>query len=569
VLLRDPRAVQRDVRPEHLIDAEVRYGGARWVVTGLDLAGPTVRLTAGNGQEITLTGEVAAHIEFPGDDGEHFTLGPERHGIVRMPSSADATAIAVPLEPGQRFEARLRDRELQGPYEIIVNDDGSLSATGTDRDGNPETIAIRPEDVAPRYAPVYSSDFDAPFDVDSFRAREDQVRGQATHVGEDPDGPVIQDPLLGSLPPGYVPQMTSGADHIAVFEQFVRDHTQPDASVEVTTDSDGRPRSVTVFNIDVNTEGSARTVIDALVEFRRQNPDAEITIVATKLGDPSFHASPEFREYLDLLADHRINVDAFTGPDGPTRQVIHAKGIVVDGHVLLSTAAVIDPNKNKADFSLELPPEAADAFRRYTDEAIHGDATPDRRQELARELAQHGVVINDPVAGLPYISRAHDALIRGATSDLLISLSELVDPDITRRLIERADSGVNVVIQVRELDPESQRLLQDAIARGANLHYEDANTWQPRPHYNVIVADHSAAYVGTSYLWPTQRNMVHHGRSFESGVLLSGGAAASVHTQIAALHAQVHGEPPPPATGPAVERGDDDVSGGTPNPEAP
>ncbi|KAH8680328.1 hypothetical protein BGZ61DRAFT_282258, partial [Ilyonectria robusta] len=341
-------------------------------------------------------------------------------------------------------------------------------------------------------------------------------------------------PLFGSLPAGEMPLLTNGAGHLAVFEDFIRDHAQPDAAR-------GKPRRLTLLNLSMSNQGDARGVLSALVDFRRQNPDAEMAIVVSKLGPTDFQETPAFRNYIQILDDNHIQVDTFTGADGPTRQVMHAKGIVIDDRVLFSTGAVMDTWPiNKADFSIELPPTAAISFRRYTDEAIRGDASPERRAELAAELASHGVVINDPVAGLTYISRVQDALIRGAARELMVSLSELVDPVMTEMLLDRVASGVDVTIQVRELDPVSIRLLTDALARYPNLHLEDSSWWEPRPHWNAIIADGSTAYLGTSYLWPTQRNMLHQGRSLENGVLLNGDAAVSVRKQIDELRTRAH-----------------------------
>lgn len=56
------------------------------------------------------------------------------------------------------------------------------------------------------------------------------------------------------------------------------------------------------------------------------------------------------------------------------------------------------------------------------------------------------------------------------------------------------------MIQVRELDAVSARLLTDAIAGYPNLRLEDTGWWEPSPHFNVIVADGAAAYIGSSYL---------------------------------------------------------------------
>ncbi|KAH7118487.1 hypothetical protein EDB81DRAFT_667843 [Dactylonectria macrodidyma] len=376
---------------------------------------------------------------------------------------------------------------------------------------------------------------------------EDQLRNRATSVGADPSGGPVQDPLLGILPAGNMPLLTNGAEHLAVFEDFIRAHAR-------SPNKKKKPRRLTLLNLSMSNQGDARGVLSALVDFRRQNSDADMAIVVSKLGPTDFQETPAFRNYIQILRDNDIQIDTFTGADGPTRQVMHAKGIVIDDGVLFSTGAILDTWPiNKADFSIELPAPAAVSFRRYTDETIRGDASPERRAELAAELARQGVVINDPVAGLTYITRAQDALIRGASCELMVSISELVDPAMTQMLLDRVASGVDVTIQVREFDPVSIRLLNDALSRHSNLHLEDSSWWEPRPHFNAIIADGSTAYLGTSYLWPTQRNMLHHGRSLENGVLLKGDAAASVCKQIDELRTRAHSQditiPTPSRTG--------------------
>lgn len=554
LLLRDQRAMHRDMRIECFTGRPAILDGIFWRVVSLEaITGPSDAILVlklvdprNTARTRTLTGTKTTRVRFPSAEGEH-KLGPVKHGIVRMAPLASDVKVRMSLQSGQRFEARLRGRELEGPYTIDVSDSGRLMATGVARSGISQCISIQPAGISPRYETLESLDFGASFDVDMFLFCEDQLRSRATSVGADPDGGPIQDPLFGSLPADEMPLLTNGAGHLAVFEDFIRDHAQPDSTRE-------KPRRLTLLNLSMSNQGDARGVLSALVDFRRQNPNADMAIVVSKLGPTDFQETPAFRNYIQVLDDNHIHVDTFTGADGPTRQVMHAKGIVIDDQVLFSTGAVMDTWPiNKADFSIELPPTAAVSFQRYTDEAIRGDASPERRAELAAELASHGVVINDPVAGLTYISRVQDALIRGASRELMVSLSELVDPVMTEMLLDRVASGVDVTIQVRELDPVSIRLLTDALARYPNLHLEDSSWWEPRPHWNAIIADGSTAYLGTSYLWPTQRNMLHQGRSLENGVLLNGDAAVSVRKQIDELRTRAHSQdiavPAPFSTG--------------------
>jgi hypothetical protein len=540
--LRDARAPQRDVRIESLPGREVDYRGERWQIGEVSMSSDAshakieLRDPRDPGRRITVTDDVA-HVELVDADGQRFQLGGERHGIVRMSSLASRAVVERPLHPGDRFEARLRGRELEGVYQIEVATDGSLVATGHDRAGNPVHAPIAASEIAPRYEPVRSSDYRADFDVDAFAVREDAERGRPAAPGNADRALPIEDELLGNLREPADPTVAvGGIEQLDTFEAFIQ--RQLDAPGPHPS-----PRKLTLFNISMSTEGHATRVLDAMVEFRRRNPDADMRMVVYALGKPEFQGTPEYRHLIETLRANRIHVDQFRGDDASTRQVIHAKGVLIDDRVLFSTGAVIDAHpKNKADINIELPPDAAASFRRYTEEAIEGRATPERRQQLAEELARHGVLVNDPVAGLPYIARAHDALILGARRDLIVMVSELQDPRVTRAIIQRAAEGVQVTVQHRGLDPESQALLEAAQARYPGLRVEGVDGWDPRPHFNLIIADRQQAYVGSSYLWPTQRNMIHHGRSLENGVLLEGAPVEALLHQLGDLDRRARGQ---------------------------
>lgn len=554
LVLRDERAIHRDVRVEKLAGSKVIFDNVRWKVARIEVtSGPVdavLHLVDAEDRSRTLivTGSDVMRVQFLGVRGRH-VLGQARHDIIRMQPVVSNDTIRIPVQPGNRFEARLRGRELEGLYTIQAHDNGRLVATGLDRYRILRCISISSSDIAPRYEQIASPDYGANFDVDAFLFREDQLRGRATDVGAgDPGSGPVQDPLLGRLccpeaasAAAAVPRLRNGAAHLQYFERFIRRHLRPDeAAKERNPNGVVPPRRLTVLNLEMINQGGARGVLDALVAFRHYNPDAEISIVVARLGPGGAERTPEFHKRLAILEDNDFRINLFTAAvEGSTRQIMHGKGIVIDDHVLFSTGPVIDSWPiNKADLSIELPPAAAVAFRRYVDETIHGEATLQRRIELSNELSMQGVVINDPISGQIFITRAQDALIRGATRELILSVSELTDPSLTRALIRRAMTGLKVILQVRQLDAVSKKLLSDAESRScASLWVEETSTWEPRPHFNAIVADGVVAYVGTAYLWQTQRSMLHHGRSFENGVLVDGEGAARVRMEIVKLRA--------------------------------
>lgn len=532
VLLRDVKAMHKDIRVEDLVEQHVTFRGRPCRVRTIDVKSEctTIRLVADVEREIEVINSDAADVSLRDSSGNNYAFGKVRHGIMRMQSLADA--CVVPVEwPDRKVEARLRGRELEGVFGVTRNDEGELTAHGRDRCGVGRRFPIAASDIAPRFVPVFSADFGSTFDVDTFDYKLDQARSTAVNVETRLSGgrDVVQDPLFGGLANSAELRLTSGIDHLAVFEEFIRRYTSCGPTAE--------PRTCTVFNISMSPQGDANVVLKALIEFRRVNPNANIVLMVSKLGPTEFQESTEFQQYLARLAEHSIEVDMFTGAEHTTRQVVHGKGIAIDDSVLFSTGSVMDTKPiNKADLSLELPPHAAAVFRRYMDEAMHRDASFACRSELAAELAQQGVVINDPVAGLPYISRLQDALIRGVRGRLLISISELRDPIMTRKILERVVAGVEVNIHIREIDAESRRLLENATLRYPNVQLHDSSTWEPRPHFNLIIADGQAAYVGTSYLWPTQCNFLHQGRSFENGLMIKGFEASRLEAQILKLY---------------------------------
>jgi hypothetical protein len=466
---------------------------------------------------------------FPGSRGEH-TLGPIKHGIVRMLPLASRRRVQKPLAPGMTFEARLRGRELYGPFQVEAQKDGQLVAQHVLDGLSLVRFAIAPNEIASSYVRVNCPDFGGCFDLDAFLYCEDKLRCRATSVKaiKAMRFPTSNcDPMFGTLSRGPVPLLTNGMDHLVVFEKFIRECTVPSPKTP-------RQRRLTILNLSMCDQGDAKIVVDAMVDFRKHNPDSIMSVVVSKLGPTIYQDTPACMEYVKLLGHNRIHVDMFTGVDGPTRQVVHAKAIVIDDRTLFSTGAIVDTKPiNKADFSIELPPTAAKAFQVYMQEAIVGSVRNERRAHLGSQLASLGVIINDPVASLTYISRAQHTLLRGARRDLLVSVSELVDPQITKLLVRRVANGVTVTIQVREIDAVSSRLLAQATRRyGMRLSVEDVSWWEPRPHYNAIIADDSLAYLGTSYFWPTQRNMIHQGRSLENGVLLEGEAVKVLREQL-------------------------------------
>lgn len=504
------------------VGREVGYDNRQWEfgeATGRDyvLIDPAnrqniVRVPLADAEKITM--------RFAG--GEEYTLQGMKNGVLRVAPTDPAGDISYRPASGDTFEARLKNREMEGVYTVRVGENGELTATGRARNGNEVTQTIQPSDIAPRYINVDSPDFNQKFQVDAFAHREAQTRASA--IATEPTGLPVRDPNIRSLPETAQPQLRRGVESLDAQADFIRQHG---ANVPSGTE----PR-LTVFNIGFSNEGEAQRVLTAMTEFRQQHPNAKIEVVAERARFESASGQPGYEDFLKTLRDNNVQMNFFDNGN-TSRQVIHAKGVIVNDQVLFTTGAVIDNSRNKVDISTPLPPEAAQSFIRYFDESSSGNASPERRQELLSDMARRGVLVDDSVVRTPYISRTQDALINGAQDKLFISVSDLTNPDTTKAIIDRVRNGVEVDIQYREIDPRSKLLLEQTMQQYPDkLRVENISSWDPRPHYNTIIADDKQGYVGTSYLWPNQQQQIHHTRSFENGVLLQGDAVQSLQRQL-------------------------------------
>ena len=167
-----------------------------------------------------------------------------------------------------------------------------------------------------------------------------------------------------------MPRLASGSEHLTIIEQFILEHASPPRTSQATK---SRLRCLTLAQYFGEQRRRAHGVLGTLTTFRQQNPAAEICLVASKLGLAQYQRSSKFAKYLAILAEHQIEVDNFAGSAASTRQVMHGKAVVADDKMLFSTGAVMDTQPIlKANFSIELPIQAASLFRRYVDEAMLG-----------------------------------------------------------------------------------------------------------------------------------------------------------------------------------------------------
>ncbi|QSQ17535.1 hypothetical protein [Myxococcus landrumensis] len=446
--------------------------------------------------------------------GRHtYSLGAMRYDSFLLTPQEPARTKEVPLKSLGKVEARLSGREMEGVYTLEATANGGIQATGMDKEGHSGTSAIQPSAVAGRYVLVPAPDFGGMVALDAFNFREAQARATAATNPTEGSRP-ISDPLIGTLPKTVRAQVDRGTASLQHIKKLLDD---PAATGPVT-----------LFNVDLGIGGKgateegnkqAQAVLDSLVAYRTRNPDAPMQVIA---DERMWNNREMNKELTTRLQDAGIDI-VFPRTTAKPR-INHSKGACVGERVVLTTAAVVPKTTTKSDVTTELPPEAAGLYRDYLNLTFKtGDfSTEDKEklQSLVTGLAKHGVVVNDPMTKSPLVARAMDGLITGAARSLRFLGSELKDEATTHKLIERAKTGVQVLIQYREIDPQSESLLKAAMKDLPNLKQEKVDDWKPYPHFNALIADDSQAYVGTAYLWPNQLSMAHHGLSHESGVVL-------------------------------------------------
>ncbi|KAF5564264.1 hypothetical protein FNAPI_2257 [Fusarium napiforme] len=163
IVLRDQCALHMDVRIECFPGRAAVLDGVQWQVDyletipdPLDFAVPP-RLIL-HLRRWTTKGQIHQSINepdnlrviFPGSRGEH-TLGPIKHGIVRMLPLASRRRVHKPLTPGMTFEARLRGRELYGPFQIEAQKDGQLVARHVLDGSRVVKFTVEPHEIEPSY----------------------------------------------------------------------------------------------------------------------------------------------------------------------------------------------------------------------------------------------------------------------------------------------------------------------------------------------------------------------------------------------------------------------------------
>ena len=453
--------------------------------------------------------------------GEVYEFGATTHGVIRLNPVERTPARKLSFDEAGPVQVRLKNRELNGLFTVEKNDANQLIATGRDKYDKPMTLEITPDDVQGRYVAQHSPDFERAngnpmFEVDAFDFREAQVKAAADKAKT--SHPLQRDPLLGTASADTKARLDKGGESLESMKNFI-----------LRDDLEG---PLDLFNVMAENQGAATEVFDALKAYKQKNPDEPVRVFMFGRAAMEREANANLKQELadagiELVVNQRESV----------RTVNHAKGVVAGNGALLSTAAVYPKTTKKMDATTELDASAAAKYREYMNGVIEGGASDDHQRALLGDLAQEGVFINDPLQRTPMVSRAINDVIDSADNTLSLTINELRDPASAQKLVDQARQGIDVELNVREVDVVSQGILDAAVKDGLPITQRDTSKLEPYPHFNFIGKDlgdpaSAEAFVGTAYPWTNHMQMSYHGRSWENGVRLGGDAATDFHQQV-------------------------------------
>lgn len=313
---------------------------------------------------------------------------------------------------------------------------------------------------------------------------------------------------------------------------------------------------------------SARPILDALVRFRERYPDTPITVyssnerIALKLP-AKLNTLPEMQQLFD-----NFGIEFRSRTPSGIPQTTHAKSVSIVAGIggkdaaLVTTSGFEPRPRGKSDFNIKLAEPDAKLFNLYTRLAtipnfvtdIEGrqrlvDELADRglkvpllklgdeaqfrevRDQVAKELANRGVLVQDPAVGQSYIQAGYRDLITSADPKdrvIIAQLREMRMPNLTEMLIAEARKGKQVLIQTSVFDAESYRLLQEAMSELPNLKVEKIGGSLEPPdyaHYNAIITG-KGMVIASAYPWSSMMDAKSEQPSSELGVMLNGGSSA-------------------------------------------
>jgi hypothetical protein len=260
--------------------------------------------------------------------------------------------------------------------------------------------------------------------------------------------------------------------------------------------------------------------VEELVHARGRGAGVHVTF------DPEFPAE-QSRGRLDAAPGLHTEVYA------PMPAKLHSKAAANEHEAVVSTATYLPESASRFELAAELRGAPADAVRTLL-RATHQRDLAGVRAAAAR-AADHGVFLNDAVAGVDLLSARLEELLSGHPGQVLVAVKRFRDLETAGRLAELARGGAEVTVATRALPPKETALLD-----AAGVHLIDVPKEPSSLHGNAIVVD-GTAYFGTAFL--TKRALLHGSptrQSREIGVVTDDPTAvAAVRTAVEQRLSQV------------------------------
>ena len=455
--------------------------------------------------------------------------------------SADG-AVLQPVNSGER--TRVPISEVGGFEGYIAGQDGVWTIreengqlVATPADGGP-AMPIQPGDVEPTFL---TADIEARFEDDGQQhgIGPMDVHNSVLRTVREQNGLALQSDGSGPPENGVLdPRRGIGS------AQDVRDVTIDSSSTILNQLADRLNAGEGPVDLHMRrlrnehdspkakTNAEARAVIEALLQ-RADNGDP----VTIYFGNDQHHGldremSPDLRDRLTNHENVRILMDPTEGTGDPYN---HVKTTVIGGDdptVTLATGPV--DTLQKVESAITLGGEAATLYAEYVDLMTNEDMSP-RRREVLEQLAARGVAVNDPLMGKYYAAESHVGLLSDSDVAVTMWVKELINPEVAQRIVERAESGVEMDITFRSVDPASEAILRQALERNPdlplNLRRLDTK-WHGNATFGLSSNGQMQGYVGTNYLWTNQSSNQVTSAGYENGVVLGGNDAWRTYDQM-------------------------------------
>lgn len=566
-LTREPR---RDV-PGQLLEYEGNRYRLQKVETQSDANGFTLRPVDADGAPVQGGKDVfVPQFKLPeitmSEDGK--TYRPVGTSWTQVQFQPDVTPERVKLTPGMTFEAFLDDpargaRASGGAVTVQVQENGQLRVTASNNASIPVGNAFDASKIVPT--------------ITSKRSQHTTGEHLADLRGVMPIGSPIKvrtADILTSNNRASPPAGTIGVnaplaldyvrgqkafDSVAGFINDYKDKVPPKALIlqNVVYELVSKPDRSTGFK-------SATPILEALKKFRERYPDTPIILyssnerIALKLPN-KINTMAEMQQHFDHIG---AQFRSRTPKDIP--QTTHAKSVNIvagDGgrDAALVTTSGFEPRpRGKSDFNIALNRDDAALLNLYTQVATQSNEVAnieerarliDRlrelrgvnmsimsvgsendfkpvRSQLAAELAERGVLVQDPSVGQSYIQAGYKQLITGSDPDdrvIIAQIRELRMPSFTQMLIDQARQGKHVLIQTSVFDAESYRLLEEAKQSLPNLRVEKiGGAGEPADyaHYNAIITS-KGMVIASAYPWSSMMDAKSEQPSSELGVRIA------------------------------------------------